>query len=322
MKKNIDLSVIIPAYNEALSLPTLIRQICEVVSTLNVDYEILVINDGSTDNTNEVCVDLIHQHPKMQMIEMLGNTGKAHALQVGFQQAIGDIVIMMDADLQDDPNEIPRFLAEINKGFDVVVGWKKRRKDPLEKTLPSRIFNKVTSLMVGLNLHDYNCGFKAFRRYALANLSIYGDLHRFIPALLFKQGFKVTEIAVEHHPRTTGKSKYGFERYFRGFFDLITILFLTNFLNRPLHLIGGIGMLSFLAGFGIDTYLAILWFMGDRPIGNRPLLTFGTLLIIVGVQTFLNGLLAELFISLFSNRNNNSSRVRRIVTNENLDEED
>jgi len=322
MKKNIDLSVIIPAYNEALSLPTLIRQICDVVATLNVDYEILVINDGSTDNTNAVCIDLVHQYPKMQMIEMLGNTGKAHALQVGFQQAIGDIVIMMDADLQDDPNEIPRFLAEINKGFDVVVGWKKRRKDPLEKTLPSRIFNKVTSLMVGLNLHDYNCGFKAFRRYALANLSIYGDLHRFIPALLFKQGFKVTEIAVEHHPRTTGKSKYGFERYFRGFFDLITILFLTNFLNRPLHLIGGIGMLSFLAGFGIDTYLAILWFMGDRPIGNRPLLTFGTLLIIVGVQTFLNGLLAELFISLFSNRNNNSSRVRRIVTNENLDEED
>lgn len=322
MKTNIDLSVIIPAYNESLSLPTLIKQICEVVATLNIDYEILVINDGSTDNTNAVCIDLIHQHPKMQMIEMLGNTGKAHALQVGFQKAVGDIVIMMDADLQDDPNEIPRFLAEINNGFDVVVGWKKRRKDPLEKTLPSRIFNKVTSMLVGLNLHDYNCGFKAFRRYALANLSIYGDLHRFIPALLFKQGFKVTEIAVEHHPRTTGKSKYGFERYFRGFFDLITVLFLTNFLNRPLHLIGGIGLLSFIAGFGIDTYLAILWFMGDRPIGNRPLLTFGTLLIIVGVQTFLNGLLAELFISLFSNRNNNSSRVRRIVTNETLDEED
>lgn len=321
MKKDIDLTLVIPAYNESQSLPTLIHQISDVVGELELVYEILVINDGSTDNTNIVCAELIQQHPQMQMIEMLGNTGKAHALQVGFQQARGDIVIMMDADLQDDPNEIPRFLAEIEKGYDVVVGWKKRRQDPLEKTLPSRLFNKVTSIMVGLNLHDYNCGFKAFRRYALANLSIYGDLHRFIPALLFKQGFKVTEIPVEHHPRTTGKSKYGFERYFRGFFDLITVLFLTNFLNRPLHLIGGIGLISFIAGLGIDVYLAILWLLGDRPIGNRPLLTFGTLLIIVGVQTFLNGLLAELFISLFSNRNNNSSRVRRIVSHDNLGEE-
>lgn len=321
MKKDIDLTLVIPAYNESQCLPTLIHQISDVVGELELVYEILVINDGSTDNTNIVCAELIQQHPQMQMIEMLGNTGKAHALQVGFQQARGDIVIMMDGDLQDDPNEIPRFLAEIEKGYDVVVGWKKRRQDPLEKTLPSRLFNKVTSIMVGLNLHDYNCGFKAFRRYALANLSIYGDLHRFIPALLFKQGFKVTEIPVEHHPRTTGKSKYGFERYYRGFFDLITVLFLTNFLNRPLHLIGGVGLLAFIAGLGIDTYLAILWFMGDRPIGNRPLLTFGTLLIIVGVQTFLNGLLAELFISLFSNRNNNSSRVRRIINSETLNED-
>lgn len=321
MKKNTDLSFVIPAYNESESLPTLIQQICDVVEKLHLVYEILVINDGSTDNTNVVCAELIGKHPQMQMIEMLGNTGKAHALQVGFQEAKGDIVIMMDADLQDDPNEIPRFIAEIEKGYDVVVGWKKHRHDPLEKTLPSRLFNKVTSMMVGLNLHDYNCGFKAFRRYALANLSIYGNLHRFIPAILFKQGFKVTEVPVEHHPRTTGKSKYGFERYMRGFFDLITILFLTNFLNRPLHLIGGIGLISFLAGAGIDIYLAILWFMGDRPIGNRPLLTFGTLLIIVGVQTFLNGLLAELFISLFSNRNNNSSRIRRILTSDYTDED-
>ena len=250
---------------------------------------------------------------------MLTNGGKAFALQAGFQTAKGEIVISMDADLQDDPFEIPRFIEKIEGGCDVVVGWKKIRKDPLEKTLPSRLFNKVTSMMVGLDLHDYNCGFKAYRRYALRGLNLYGDMHRFIPAILFKQGFKITEIAIEHHPRKFGRSKYGIERYARGFLDLMTILFLTNFKTRPLHLIGGIGLWFLTIGTVIDLYLVGLWFSG-KTIGDRPLLTLGTLLIIVGVQTILNGLLAEMLNSMLSTRTDVLSRIRQIVSHQDLNE--
>jgi glycosyltransferase involved in cell wall biosynthesis len=291
----------------------------DVLSKTGKEYEILVINDGSTDNTNQICREIIRECPRVKMIEMLTNSGKALALQAGFQTAKGDIVISMDADLQDDPVEIPRFLEQLEKGYDVVVGWKKKRKDPLEKTLPSRLFNKVTSMMVGLDLHDYNCGFKAYKRYALRGLNLYGDLHRYIPAILFKQGFKITEIAIEHHPRKFGKSKYGLERYARGFLDLITILFLTNFKTRPLHLIGGIGLLFFSVGVLIDLYLVGLWF-GGQTIGDRPLLTLGTLLIIVGVQTILNGLLAEMLNSMLSTRTDVLSRIRQVVSHQDLNE--
>ncbi len=219
-----EVSIVIPAYNECESLPDLIPQVNDVLCKTGKIFEILIINDGSTDGTNQTCREIIPHYPNVKMVEMLTNGGKALALQAGFQTAKGDIVISMDADLQDDPLEIPRFIEKIEGGCDVVVGWKKIRKDPLEKTLPSRLFNKVTSMMVGLNLHDYNCGFKAYRRYALRGLNLYGDMHRFIPAILFKQGFKITEIAIEHHPRKFGKSKYGIERYTRGFLDLITIL--------------------------------------------------------------------------------------------------
>jgi glycosyltransferase involved in cell wall biosynthesis len=314
-----DVSIIIPAYNECESLPVLIPQVNQVMSTMGKAYEILVINDGSTDDTNNTCRKIIKDYPTVKMIEMLTNNGKALALQAGFQTAKGDIVITMDADLQDDPLELPRFIQQIENGYDMVVGWKKDRKDPLEKTLPSRLFNKVTSLMVGLDLHDYNCGFKAYKRYALRGLNLYGDMHRYIPAILFKQGFKITEIAIEHHARKFGKSKYGIERYTRGFLDLITILFLTNYKTRPLHLIGGIG-LSFLGvGTLIDLYLVVLWVKGNT-IGDRPLLTLGTLLIIVGVQTILNGLLAEMIHAMLSTRTDVLIRIRQIISHQDLDE--
>jgi glycosyltransferase involved in cell wall biosynthesis len=308
-----EVSIIIPAYNECESLPDLIPQVNDVLCKTGKAFEIMVINDGSTDGTNQTCRDLILHYPNVKMVEMLTNGGKALALQAGFQTAKGDIVITMDADLQDDPLEIPRFIEKIEGGCDVVVGWKKKRKDPLEKTLPSRLFNKVTSMMVGLDLHDYNCGFKAYRRYALRGLNLYGDMHRFIPAILFKQGFKITEIAIEHHPRKFGKSKYGIERYARGFLDLMTILFLTNYKTRPLHLIGGIGLWFLAIGMVIDLYLVGLWFRGNT-IGDRPLLTLGTLLIIVGVQTILNGLLAEMLNSMLSTRTDVLSRIRQIVS--------
>jgi len=312
-----DVSIVIPAYNECESLPTLLPLVNDVLCKTGKAFEILVINDGSTDNTNQTCRDIIQKYPGVKMIEMLTNGGKALALQAGFQTAKGDIVITMDADLQDDPLEIPRFIEKIESGYDMVVVWKKVRKDPLEKTLPSRLFNKVTSLMVGLDLHDYNCGFKAYKRYALRGLNLYGDMHRYIPAILFKQGFKITEIAIEHHARQFGKSKYGIERYTRGFLDLITILFLTNYKTRPLHLIGGIGMVFLTVGTVIDLYLVAIWFRG-QTIGDRPLLTLGTLLIIVGVQTILNGLLAEMINSMLSTRTDVLSRIRQVVVYQEL----
>ncbi len=314
-----EVSIVIPAYNECESLPDLIPQVNDVLCKTGKVFEILIINDGSTDGTNQTCREIIPHYPNVKMVEMLTNGGKALALQAGFQTAKGDIVISMDADLQDDPLEIPHFIEKIEGGCDVVVGWKKIRKDPLEKTLPSRLFNKVTSMMVGLNLHDYNCGFKAYRRYALRGLNLYGDMHRFIPAILFKQGFKITEIAIEHHPRKFGKSKYGIERYTRGFLDLITILFLTNYKTRPLHLIGGIGLGFLTIGMIVDLYLVGLWFAGNT-IGDRPLLTLGTLLIIVGVQTILNGLLAEMVNSMLSTRTDVLSRIRQIVSHQDLNE--
>jgi glycosyltransferase involved in cell wall biosynthesis len=314
-----EVSVVIPAYNECESLPDLIPQVNDVLCKTGKEFEILIINDGSTDGTNQTCRDIILHYPGVKMVEMLTNGGKALALQAGFQTAKGEIVITMDGDLQDDPFEIPRFIEKIEGGCDVVVGWKKVRKDPLEKTLPSRLFNKVTSTMVGLDLHDYNCGFKAYRRYALRGLNLYGDMHRFIPAILFKQGFKISEIAIEHHPRKFGKSKYGIERYVRGFLDLMTILFLTNFKTRPLHLIGGIGLWFLTIGMVIDLYLVGLWF-GGKSIGDRPLLTLGTLLIIVGVQTILNGLLAEMLNSMLSTRTDVLSRIRQIVSNQDINE--
>ena len=308
-----EISIVIPAYNECESLPALIPQVNDVLCKTGKKFEVIIINDGSTDDTNRTCREIIGKYPDVKMIEMLTNGGKALALQAGFQTARGDIIISMDADLQDDPVEIPRFIEQIENGFDMVVGWKKVRKDPLEKTMPSRLFNKVTSMMVGLDLHDYNCGFKAYRRYALRGLNLYGDMHRFIPAILYKQGFKITEIAIEHHPRKFGKSKYGIERYARGFLDLMTILFLTNYKTRPLHLIGGIGMAFLSLGVIIDAYLVVLWFRGST-IGDRPLLTLGTLLIIVGVQTILNGLLAEMINSMLSTRTDVLSRIRQIVS--------
>jgi glycosyltransferase involved in cell wall biosynthesis len=314
-----EISIVIPAYNECESLPELIPQVNDMLCTTGKTFEILIINDGSTDSTNQTCHNIILQYPGVKMIEMLTNGGKALALQAGFQTAKGDIVITMDADLQDDPLEIPRFIEKIENGYDMVVGWKKIRKDPLEKTLPSRLFNKVTSLMVGLDLHDYNCGFKAYKRYALRGLNLYGDMHRYIPAILFKQGFKITEIAIEHHPRQFGKSKYVLERNTRGFLDLITILFLTNYKTRPLHLIGGIGLLFLSIGMVIDLYLVAIWMRG-ATIGERPLLTLGTLLIIVGVQTILNGLLAEMVNSMLSTRTDVLSRIRQIVSYQELNQ--
>jgi glycosyltransferase involved in cell wall biosynthesis len=249
------------------------------------------------------------------VVELRRNFGKATALQAGFQIARGSVIITMDADLQDDPAEIPRFLAALEQGADLVSGWKRNRQDPITKTLPSKLFNFMTSFLTGIKLRDFNCGFKAYRREVVQSLDLYGELHRYIPVLAYANGFRIGEIAVTHHPRRFGKSKYSFERFLRGAFDLLTVLFLGNFKRRPLHLFGFIGISLFGLGFTIDAYLSLLWLTGTSWIGNRPLLIFGTLLIIVGVQVLIFGLLAEMVTAATYRRSEIAGLIRRVDHN-------
>lgn len=298
-KEKSTISVVIPVMNEEDSLPILYDRLSEVLQTVSSEYEIVFIDDGSTDNSFVILNDLHHQDShRIKVLQFRRNFGKSAALSAGFAEVSGDIVFTMDADLQDDPQEIPQFLAKLEEGYDLVSGWKFPRLDPISKTFPSKIFNQVTSFLTGVKLHDFNCGFKAYRREVVQELQLYGELYRFIPALAHQQGFKVTEIKVKHHPRKFGYSKYGFSRLFRGFFDLITVLFLTQYIRRPLHLFGWPGVLSFLIGMIINLYLTGLWFAGERPIGNRPLLMLGVLLLIVGIQFFSFGLLADMITRL------------------------
>ncbi len=289
-----DISVVIPVLNEEENLAELVAILHEVLSGLGQDYEIIFIDDGSTDKSFAVLEKLHTQDARVKVVQFRRNFGKAAALSAGFDEAQGDVIITMDADLQDDPREIPRFLAEIEKGYDLVSGWKFPRRDPLTKTLPSQLFNFATRLTTGVRIHDFNCGFKAYRREVVAELQIYGELYRYIPAMAHQQGFRVGEIKVKHHPRRFGSSKYGLSRFARGFFDLITILFLMRYDRRPLHIFGWFGLLSFIGGLIINVYLTVLWFIGERPIGDRPLLMLGVLLVILGAQFISLGLIAEM----------------------------
>ena len=232
---------------------------------------------------------------RISAIRFFKNFGKSDALAEGFKHTIGDIVITMDADLQDDPEEIPHLVNKIQEGWDLVSGWKKNRKDPLSKRIPSRLFNFVTRLFTGIQIHDFNCGLKAYRRKVINSVDIYGGLHRYIPAMAGQKGFAVTEIEVHHRPRAFGQTKYGGKRFFHGFFDLFTMLFTSNYFNRPLHFFGFIGLILFIAGLVINIYLTVGWFQGIW-IGERPIFFLGILLLIVGIQFFSIGLLGELFI--------------------------
>ena len=282
-----DLSVIIPVLDERGSLPELYQRLTEVLRQIDREYEIIFVDDGSSDGSAELCRSLVESDAHVTFIELRRHFGKATALQAGFQVAKGAIIITMDADLQDDPVEIPRFLEALEEGVDLVSGWKQNRQDPLTKTLPSKLFNFATSMLTGIKLRDFNCGFKAYRREVVQSLDLYGELHRYIPVLAYAEGFRTAEIPVNHHRRSYGKSKYSFERFIRGAFDLITVLFLGSFKRRPLHLFGLIGTVLFGVGFVIDLYLSLLWLTGIAYIGNRPLLILGTLLIIVGGQVLI-----------------------------------
>lgn len=304
------ISIIIPVFNEEQSLEILFEKIKNVLTENSIEsYEIIFVDDGSDDNSWNIVKNLTDKvDERIKAIKFRKNFGKSYALMAGFSEASGEVIITMDADLQDDPREIPKLLKKIEEGYDLVSGWKEKRNDPLSKTLPSKIFNKVTSYISGLKLHDFNCGFKAYRKEVLEHIELYGDLHRYIPVLAHDLGFRVTEIPVKHHARKYGKTKYGIERFARGFLDLLTVLTITKYLQRPGHFFGGAGILSGIIGFGTLAYLVLIWFMGNRPIGNRPLLFFGILAVILCFQLISIGLLAEI-----SNRNKNPRPISTFV---------
>ncbi len=326
MQKNLNsrkLSIVIPAYNEEDSIKPLYDEIEASVAKLIKnhkiqDYEILFVNDGSSDNTEKNIVKLTADK-RVKLISLRKNFGKSKALQIGFQHICGDIIVTMDADLQDDPAELANFIAKLDEGYDMVSGWKFNRLDPLEKTLPSKLFNFVTSKVSGIKIHDFNCGFKAYRKEVVKSLNIYGEFHRYIPILALRNGFKITEITVKHHKRQFGKSKFGMERYLRGMFDAVSALFLLKFYDKPMYFFGKIGLGLLMVGFLICSYLAALWFAG-YAIGGRPLLILGVLFILVGFQSFSLGLIANIIIDNVDKRGNNDVLISKTVNEESSDD--
>ena len=292
--RKIDVSVVVPLFNEEQSLMPLSLSIRDALDRTKAIYEVIFVDDGSTDNSLKILRDIHRKNRRFKFISFRRNYGKSAALSVGFQHAVGRIIVTMDADLQDDPNEIQRLIDKLEAGYDLVNGWKRKRHDPISKTIPSKLFNFITSLMTGIKLRDFNSGLKAYKREVVQDIKVYGEMHRFLPVLAQWAGYRVAEIPVIHHPRKYGKTKFGLSRFWHGFLDLVTILFTTRYSKRPLHFFGVIGIVTFLVGFIIDLELTVEWLMGKTAISNRPLFTVGILLIIVGVQFVSIGLLGEM----------------------------
>lgn len=313
------LSIIIPVYNERESLPILFNKIVEAVTPLGFDWEVVFVDDGSTDGSTDVLRELQAANSNVIVAVQRRNFGKSRGLAVGFLLAKGDIVMTMDADLQDDPAEIPHLLAKLEEGYDVVSGWKHDRQDPISKTLPSWVANTFTTLSTGVKLKDMNSGLKMYRADCVHNLTLYGDLHRYIPVLAHDAGFKIAEIPVNHHKREYGKSKYGPGRLLSGGLDLLTVLFLTRYSRKPLHLFGGIGGILLIIGFIINVILTIQWLQGFA-LSERPLLILGVLLMMVGVQLVTMGLLAELLVSYIQRNEDPLHNVRTIYGSKQQDQ--
>ncbi len=286
-------SVVIPCYNEEGNLPELYRRLSAVLETLGVPWEILIVDDGSTDGTWATICALHEADHRVLAIRHRRNFGKAEALANGFAVARGDVVMTMDGDLQDDPGELPRFLVKLEEGYDLVSGWKQRRQDPLGKTAPSRVFNWTVRRVSGVPLHDFNCGYKAYRREVTETLRLYGELHRFTPVLAAGEGFRIAELPVRHHARRWGHSKYGWSRLVKGFLDLLTVTFLTQYRQRPMHLFGLPGLVALGIGVMLGLFLSLEKFLLGHSIGNRPLLLLSVLLVMIGAQFFGLGLLGE-----------------------------
>lgn len=292
-----DLSIVVPVYNEAESLPALADEIRQSMDDAGLTFEVWLVDDGSSDDSWRV-IDQIHgQDARFAGVRFRRNYGKSAALAAGFSRAAGRCVATLDADLQDDPAELPEMVARLDAGADLVSGWKQKRNDPWEKRIPSKFFNKVTAWMSGIPLHDFNSGIKAYRAEVVQSVRVYGELHRYIPLLAKWEGYdQIEEQVVNHRPRVHGVTKFGFERYLRGFLDLISVLYLTRFARRPMTFFGGIGTLAFLAGFAMLAYLTVEKLAFGEAIGDRPLLLFGVMLILLGAQSFLAGLLGEMIV--------------------------
>ncbi len=302
------ISVVVPVHNEERTVALLFEELQAALEPLDRPWEVLFVDDGSVDGTFAALTRLHSQHEEVRVVRLRRNFGKAAALQAGFIQSRGEVVVTIDGDLQDDPAEIPRLLAKLEEGFDLVSGWKTQRQDSWRRRWLSKIFNFTASRMSGLHLHDMNCGFKAYRSEVVKGLRLYGELHRFIPVLAHYRGYRIAELPVNHRPRNHGRSRYGVERYLRGFFDLLSVSFLGRYGHRPLHLFGGLGLLLGLSGTGILLYLTGVKIAGEA-IGKRPLLILGVLLVVVGIQLFSLGLLSEMIISHHEERADERGRV-------------
>jgi glycosyltransferase involved in cell wall biosynthesis len=302
-------SVVVPVFNERESVRPLTGELLAALRGAGREVEIIFVDDGSTDGTAEVLAEIVAAEPEVMTVRLRRNFGKAEALMAGFRAARGEAVVTIDGDLQDDPAEIPALIARLEAGADLVSGWKRDRRDPFGKRAASKVFNGVTRRVTGLEMHDLNCGLKAYRAEVVGSLALTGDLYRYIPVLAAAEGFRVEEMPVNHRPRRYGRSKYGFERYVRGFLDLLTITFIGRYRHRPMHLFGGMGLLSLMAGTLICVYLAVLWFFGEG-IGQRPLLLLGVLLIVVGIQLFTIGLVSEMLQRYHVRSQSDEARAR------------
>jgi dolichol-phosphate mannosyltransferase len=309
-------SIVIPLFNEEESLTKLVEEIDQVAKEHDYDFEVIFVDDGSTDGSWQVIEEMSQQDARVIGIQFRRNFGKAAALSAGFSQSRGDLVFTMDADLQDDATEIPKFLDAMDKDLDVVSGWKKVRHDPWHKVGPSRIFNRLVGWLTGVKLHDHNCGFKCYRREIFDEVDLYGELHRFVPVLAAARGWRVGEVVVNHRSRQFGQSKYGFKRFIKGFLDLLTVYFLTGFNRRPQHLLGTIGAMSFFVGIVGLGYLAIYWmvrqlFIPDlEPLHQRPAVLYSLGALIVGAQFTSIGFLAEL-ITAHNTRSSDTYAIRK-----------
>jgi glycosyltransferase involved in cell wall biosynthesis len=297
---SLDLSVVVPVLNEEESLSPLLRGLTQAIAPLGCSYEILCIDDGSTDGSEIELGRLAHSYPSLRVIILRRNYGQSAALAAGFDHARGRIIITIDGDLQNDPQDIPRLLEVLDQGFDLVSGWRQHRQDrALTRRLPSQIANRLIGWVTGVHLHDYGCGLKAYRAEVLRDMNLYGELHRFLPALAFIEGARITEVVVQHHRRRFGRSKYGLGRSLRVCLDLLTVYFMKKFLTQPMQIFGGLGLGSMGLGLGLAIYLALVKFGGRQDIGDRPLLVLAVVLFLAGIQLFSVGLLAELVMRTY-----------------------
>ena len=306
------ISVVIPVHDEERSVALLYDELVAAFSGDGRVWEAVFVDDGSIDGTFEALARLHHANDNVRVVRLRRNFGKATALDAGFGEAAGDVIVTIDGDLQDDPAEIPRLLAKLDEGYDLVSGWKTKRRDPLTRRIPSKIFNAVAGKVSGVHLHDMNCGLKAYRAEVVQGMQLYGELHRYTPVLAHYRGYRVTELPVNHRTREHGRSNYGVERYVRGFLDLLTVTFMGRYRHRPLHLFGGLGLIAGMLGFAILAYLTMIKLTG-HAIGQRPLLTLGVLLVVVGIQLLSLGLLSELITSHHEERTGGADRTARLV---------